>query len=519
MFKLHVEQGEQKGETFALQEGENLAGRSHKVHIRLSEPDVSSLQAKITLQGGKVTVANLSRHGTWVNDEKLAETESALLEVGQTIRVGQSLVLRLKPDSEAAMESSPGGDLPGSSRAGSASASGAASADKETTHSKPGPGAPPRPEEGIPVSAPVTGDSTEFERQMRAKAEATQLEEPAGESASDATVAQQTVFIPEAELNRRLLAERKKPRQRLALVLGATVISLVLLLVLKPKQVAEGKLEWDNTYAAATEPVPRGGYKLIYPKNETTKLETAADGLTVVTRLGRKRDIPLILSLHEYADDKWAAQKSEKTVEDWMKGCADRVFGNLSYRFEGEQSGIRVWTASYTREEKGVKVGQVTAFCHGRRLEVLSAEIPGADQARAENFLLEYSYFDFPPEFEAGHWEGRPPVSNLSPGTLFKQIRTDLGREAPLTWASIGNQLGMILSWAAVEKRVAEEQEAQRLLAGLHEQEARWYNSQQLQVNNATRARDEKQVSAVAQRCQAVFSDEADRRYFEVRRW
>lgn len=520
MFKLEVEQGEQKGATFVLQEGENFLGRSHKAHIRLDAPDVSSLQAKITVQGGKITIANLSQHGTWVNERKLMEAETATLEVGQRVRAGKGLVFRLAQQSQASEDTEIGGGSPGPSSASTVSVTRATSPHGKTVHPKASPVTSlPLPDEVTSVSAPMSVVSAEFDRKMRVKAEAEKFDESTSDFENDATRAQQTVFLPKQELNRRLVEERTKPRQRLALILGAVVVGIVLLLVLKPKQVPEGKLQWDETYVEANEPAPRGGYKLAYPKNETTKLETAADGLTILTRLGRKRDVPLLISLHEYVDDKWAAQESARTVEDWMKSGSDRLYGRLSYRFEGEQNGIRIWTASYTREDKGARAGRISVFCHGRGLEVLSIEIPAADQARAENFLDEYSYFNFPPEFEAAHWEGQPLRANLSANALFKQIRTDLGREAPLTWAAIGNQLRTILSWAALEKRTSEEQEAQRLLVNLREQQARWYNSQQLQVNNAMHSKDEKQVVVVAQRCQAVFSDEADRRYFEVRKW
>ena len=55
---------------------------------------------------------------------------------------------------------------------------------------------------------------------------------------------QKTVFAPKEELERRLVEERNKSRQRLALNVGASILALVLLFFFLPKPVHEGKLEF-----------------------------------------------------------------------------------------------------------------------------------------------------------------------------------------------------------------------------------------------------------------------------------
>jgi hypothetical protein len=102
---------------------------------------------------------------------------------------------------------------------------------------------------------------------------------------------------------------------------------------------------------------------------------------------------------------------------------------------------------------------------------------------------------------------------------LFSQIEKDLRREAPLTWGAIAKQLREVLSQSVAAKSPSDEGKALNLLADLRQQQRQWYNSQRLLVINAQRTGDAKAVATVAKRCQAVFSDPADSRYFEVRKW
>jgi hypothetical protein len=233
--------------------------------------------------------------------------------------------------------------------------------------------------------------------------------------------------------------------------------------------------------------------------------------------LGRKRDVPLSITLSEDTSDRWALQDGSNTVEEWIKSNPDKMCNRPGSRFVGTQNGVRFWEVSYKKRDWA---GRASLFCDGRRFATLCAEIPTADQTRAENFLY-YSdrYLEFPREFEQSHWEGCVPSTDIPAATLLSQIRDDLHREAPSTWMMVERQLRIALSKAVAEKRPAEEKDALDLLRMLRNKEALWFNSQQLQAVNAIRLQDKQRLRTLAQRCQAVFSDLNDRRYYEVRTW
>jgi hypothetical protein len=362
------------------------------------------------------------------------------------------------------------------------------------------------------------GVSKDYDKRMRAKAELADLDETDGEPSADKTHVQKTVFVPKEELERRLVEERKKGRQRLVLILGAVILVLTLLFLFLPKPVHEGKLEFDESYDVGETNAPQGGFTILYPKNRYSQVQSTADGLVVSTLLGRKHDVRLVITLQESVSNKWANQDSETSLQEWMTSHSDQIFGLPYSKFEGQQNGVRVWGVPYTRNNSE-RVGEVRMFCNGRHLEAISAEVPATDQGRAENMYKGCTYFEFPPDFEASCWVGQTVVTNVAPATIFSQIGEDMRREAPLTWAAIDQQLRQVLSQSVAEKRPADEERAMRFLVSLRQQQARWYNSQHLMYIDAQRTGDAKAIKTVAQRCQAVFADPNDSRYFEVRKW
>jgi len=525
MFKLLMEQGDQPGKEFILREGANLIGRSREVDIRLTGEDISGSHARVDVQGRKVWVENISRFGTWVQGRKLEkEGDKAEAVSGQQIRLGKGCVLLLKEDPLPATAA--GDDTTLTYVAKETVVPPSDSSDVDATVSPaPMPPTAPSPAQAAATvddsqaaaTPPSSGSSADFERVMRAKAEAAKLDTHESESADGKTQVQKTRFAPEEELVYRRDKELRLRRRKLLATLTVLVLGSVLFAIFQPRQRPEGKLEWDQAYQEGTQPVPRGGYSLVYPKNETSRVENTADGLIIATRLGRKRDVPLIITLSEKVADRWALQDSAEARNEWMRSNPDKMFNRPGHspRFEGAQNGVRIWDVSY---KKGEWAGRANLFCDGRRVVVLCVEIPAADQARAENFLS-YSYFDFPPEFEEKHWEGCVPSRNISAVTLLQQVREDLQREAPSTWMILEADLRTVLSKAVAEKLPEQEKQAMELLVSLRKKEAVWFNGQLLQVVNARRFQDKDRLDALIRRGLAVFSDMNDRRYDEVRSW
>jgi hypothetical protein len=515
-FKLQVETGEQAGAEFVLREGDNVLGRSRSVEIQLTAADVSSRHARITVTDGAASVVNLSQYGTSVGEQKISGSEPMPLEPGQLVRVGKN-TLRLL---ETAAASEPVVN-PGETVEPVAPKISPPPAAAEVDNSATGVAGKTVLEEPAPDNT-LTGAaiSKDFDQTMRAKAESADLSDPdADGESSGKTSAAKTVFAPREELERRIAEEHAKIRRRNFIFLGGGILLLVLLFTFWPKSVPEGKIEFDSTYDVGEIPAPLGGFKLLYPKNSTSKSQTVADGAVVSTYVGRKRDVPLTIRLQESANNKWATQDNDASLREWMNSHPELTFGLPHGKFEGDQNGIWVFSLPYTRNGNEMAVGEVRVFFHGRRLEAIFAEVPSADQGRAENMVKGYNYFEFTPEFEAGNWAGLAVSGKVNVPAVFAQINDDLGREAPLTWASIASQLRQILSQSVLENRADFEEQAVRSLVNLRQQQTRWYSSQKLLYLNSQHSGDPRNLAQVIQRAQAVFSDQSDNRYFEARKW
>ena len=511
MFKFCVEEGEQRGSVFALREGENLLGRSHKAQIRLRAPDVSGEHAQITVQGQAVTLRNLSSQGTWVEGERLKGAGETPLRAGQKIRVGKHTVLRLSEEGEESAA------LP--ARATEQETSGSATTPFQPTRSTLAPETTAEPVSITARNTP-TGIPTDFESLMREKVQLTHWDDSTGEPDEDKTHVQKTRVADPAEIDRLTQQELWRQRRRITLILGPILAGLVALIVFWPSATPPKPLEWDQSYVDGTlEMSTNAGYRLVFPQIEKTKVKPDGNG-AIFLPLGPKRDVMLTILTQEDIADRWALQETERTMQEWIRSNPDYNCGPPVSWFGGKQNGVRIWSASYTRTNpKGEKfAGRVNLWCSGGQRVVQKVELAQAQMGRAEQFLY-YLYFEFPEKFEEEHWEGQAPSPGISLDLLLTQSRADLQREAPLTWANVGKQLRRLLVQAVADHRSETGEEALKLLAKLRGHERLWYSGQSLQMTNASSFRDDKLIKEIAQRCQAVFSDPADRRYSEVRKW
>jgi two-component system cell cycle response regulator len=84
---LHIVEGLNAGDFYALEAAETVAGRAEDCGLNLPESGVSRQHARFVLQGEHLFVADMdSRNGTHVNGERL--TEPRQLHVGDRVRIG-----------------------------------------------------------------------------------------------------------------------------------------------------------------------------------------------------------------------------------------------------------------------------------------------------------------------------------------------------------------------------------------------------------------------------------------------
>lgn len=75
------------GQRFGLASGETIVGRGDESDVAVDSPGVSRRHARITIDGGRVTIEDLgSRNGTFVGDRRI-DTKTEICE-SAAIRIG-----------------------------------------------------------------------------------------------------------------------------------------------------------------------------------------------------------------------------------------------------------------------------------------------------------------------------------------------------------------------------------------------------------------------------------------------
>ncbi|MGY1604164.1 FtsK/SpoIIIE domain-containing protein [Geodermatophilus sp. SYSU D00815] len=108
--ELHVVGGPEAGRTEPLGQGRHVLGRGAGARFRLDDPDVSRRHAQITVESGRITVADLgSTNGSRLGDTDLRGTPTAWTS-GSVLRTGASAVTVRGPEGgTAALRPAPGG--------------------------------------------------------------------------------------------------------------------------------------------------------------------------------------------------------------------------------------------------------------------------------------------------------------------------------------------------------------------------------------------------------------------------
>jgi hypothetical protein len=560
MYKLIVEQGETV-ESFPLANGENLVGRSHSAGIRLTAADASGKHARILVDGGKVILENLSRYGTSVDGVPL--DGSIEIRPGQRVGFGKAVVLRLEKTAAApapgaaaipAMASAPAYD-PEKTGAGPAPAYAARPVPEVPAFDPEKTGAGLAPSMPVPAQAgartQVSGlDKTGIGGAALPADGATMVNQHPGvlgghSDEPGATLMMQTRVAGAEELDFLRHQELKRGRMVLGggiLLAGIIVIAAIIFWPKPPPP--ETELEWPKDaageYCDKFEPAPvvkgmaDGGFDLVYPAAPGCfKVERDPEGIRIVTKVGRDRNIPMVLTLLVKEENPPRLVEEDRAVsinawlEEWKKsviaeGGTCNVDKLSPINFYGKQEkGIPFQFASYERNEASGKAswtGTVCFFRHGRRMFVLRTELPANERVRGEGFL--FNKYVFPSQaFIRSHWEGSSSLMKTDTGELIRQARIELDRMAPAAWPQVEVMVYGSLRKAARDFNTEQEQEAMKLLERLRERQSLWFNQQRLKYDNAWVTKDDKAKPPIKRQGEAVFSDPEDQRYHIIRRW
>jgi pSer/pThr/pTyr-binding forkhead associated (FHA) protein len=92
--RLVVQRGPNAGETFALQSGVNIIGRTSGAAIRLTDVLISRQHVRLNVEAKHVTLEDLgSANGTFVNAQKIGDAAPVTLHDGDTIAIGDTVLV------------------------------------------------------------------------------------------------------------------------------------------------------------------------------------------------------------------------------------------------------------------------------------------------------------------------------------------------------------------------------------------------------------------------------------------
>lgn len=91
-FQLVVKTGPEEGKVIDLEKPVQIIGRDQTADITISDPEVSRKHARVTNQGGQITIEDLgSTNGTFVNNQRISAPY--LLRPGELVYLGEHVTL------------------------------------------------------------------------------------------------------------------------------------------------------------------------------------------------------------------------------------------------------------------------------------------------------------------------------------------------------------------------------------------------------------------------------------------
>lgn len=240
--------------------------------------------------------------------------------------------------------------------------------------------------------------------------------------------------------------------------------------------------------------------------------------------MGRKLTMPMRIVIQADLDRNFVTRSRLDAVQEWMETTASSG-GRWNFDrpsptpgFYGRRNGIPYTRVTYLRDGEGSWFGIASILLHGEQRIVASIEVPAIERVRAER-MMGVRLITPSPYFESTHWEGVESATRLDEAQTLRQVRAELDRTAPATWVALQKLLQNLLTQAVLAGHAETTSTAITLLARLREKQALYFNSQKLAFEAALMQNNYLLAGKIAEFSKAVFSDESDNRFFEVRKW
>lgn len=505
--------GSLQGRTFPLEPGEHVLGRSHSAFIRFDDEDVSGRHCVVKVDAGKATVENLSPAGTRIDGRPI--DSSVELQHGNVIEIGATNALRFE------VVQKPGGEEKTSVPVASQKAE-----EKDGNFDMP-----------TMVGAARDFDNLRLDVNRLKRSQAAADDDGAAHTMmpGDGTQVMHTRFASQEEIAEIREASLAKGRRRIGFMVTLLVIIVVSGIFLWPKQ-PEPELHVDWPKNAAGEdslevqasllgPAQKGGIDLLIPAGMEPQVKKTDDELTIVTCVGRDRDIPMQISFERYDDPRNLSCDRSQALSRWMahkrKNNENWNFGSpMPLSFLGAGNGIPYLQVTYRRQEPGTGSwgGRLIFFRIGASSYVHRVEVPEAALSRC-SWLLSLTMMKTSPDLPMVYWESTGLPSSGTAEEFLSRARNELRKVSPGAWCSVLNDI-----WLALCKAPENESlrlEAYELMRELRSLQDQWFKAQLLKYYNAEIDGNKDQLAKIVAVSRAVFNDPNDARYYQVRkvRW
>jgi len=508
-----------------LRDGENLAGRSRSVGLRLLDREISGRHFRIDIDGEQARITNLSSHGTMLDGEWIEGTLP--LSPGQVLTAGGKINLEfVSADDIAGLDFINEADGSGTEQEPFAEVA-------ETI-------LPASPTEERAAETRLTGidhvtlDDDEGVTMFGVDQSGTSDAGDLNETRMGETQVLKTRVASEEEIEflrrQRGLALKKRDFKRIAFLIFIGLVLLLMWINRSPDR--ESSFTWpqkDGKFQTGYSGLKggghdRGSYSVYYPLASRTRVEAGDSAVTVNTFLGRDEAVPMNLLLTRENDmeqlgmtgpaafRRWISQVSGNAADAWN-------FGAISGpHFTGEENGLPYFSCEYRRGSGNSSwYGVANLFRNGKELAVLRIEVPFEEERRCRALVNGDSFLLADREYIRGNWSGTPAEGSGDGRKRLESVREKLPGVAFNNLHSLEEELRTVLRDSLRGGDANSYSAAQEQLKLLRERLRMGFNVQEIKRRNAMADHDELELRTVRNESEAIFSNPEDARYYRIR--
>lgn len=472
-YKIRFIGGDLLGRSFALKDSGLVVGSSADADVRTSDEGVAARHISLMPQSDSGVLLCNSGADLLVKNAPLASGSSALLELGDDVRLGKALAFVL----EKYAESPAVGEIPSAEAMGEATL------------------AP-----GAEAAKPLDLGNTRY-------ASAAELEDL-------------------RDANRAIAIQR-----RFALFAGVLISLAILALAYYLSESAiENPATWPGEVSGAYDDGERkvdlgdGGRFLIYYPNSPAMLENSTDsGFEILTAVGKNLDIPFFLSFSSSKLEGGFRKTARESFREWfektLKG-GDIKFTSAERTdfFNKGDNGYPYIRIDYTRKAEALTWRGVACYMRFLDREIIfRREIPSTQYWRAASLLNDYDCMSVANSTVRRHWEIPEKPLEGDATKMLQSINRELQKNMEISsWQDIDLLLKSVFVKAYERGERPLIEAAGALLEKFRAGQKVWYSRKCLEYSDFRKNGNKAEMSRILNECLEKFEPLDDYRYTRI---